>query len=288
LRQRFKGFTLTELLVALGIILVLALILFPVFTQVKAAAQKAVCASNLHQASLAMELYVGDYDDYYTPVNYEPGAGPDPVNDRTWVQLLLPYARSFEIFKDPGDTGRGAASNDSFDEDLVPYNTYESYYLASLRSDIGFNYIYLSPVVKQGNIWRSEPQMMASITDPSKTIMFVDSVWARDSGGSPVGGGNWLVTPPCRLEVDSGAIVDSFGMTDGEEIFSMSHGWSGNNSSPAVYGNAWPWHSGMLNVARVDGSVKAIPLPTLSQGCDAQPLWKGLIVDSDQYIWSSR
>ncbi len=278
---------MTELLVALSIVMLLALILFPVFTQVKAAAQKSVCASNLHQASVAMALYVGDYDDYYTPVNYEPGASPDPTNDRTWVQLLLPYARSFEIFKDPGDTGLRPPIGDGFDEDLVVDDTYAYYYMASLRSDIGFNYIYLSPIVKSGTRYYSEPVAAASVADPSKTLMFMDSVWARDANGSPYGGGNWLVEPPCRMEESSGALVDTFNVGPGEDIFAESEGWSGNGASPVVYGHAWPWHSGLLNVAMVDGSVEAMPPSNLTSGCNARPQWQGYIVNPGEYMWAA-
>jgi len=235
-----------------------------------------------------MELYVGDYDDFYTPVNYEPGGPQDPTNDRTWVQLLLPYARSFEIFKDPGDFGRNSGTAGGFDEDLVPNDTYARYYLASLRSDIGFNYIYLSPIVEESGVWESQPQQVSTISDPAKTIMFVDSVWARDANGNPYGGGNWLVVPPCRFEVDPDAIVDTFNVPEGADIFAVSQGWSGNGASPVVYGHAWPWHSGMLNVSRVDGSVKSISAPNLSTGCNAEPQWKGYIVNPDAYLWSSR
>lgn len=156
-----------------------------------------------------MELYVGDYDDYCTPVNYEPGTQPDPTNDRTWVQLLLPYARSFEIFHDPGDTGKVDGDVGGLNVNVVPNDTYARYYLASLRSDIGFNYIYLSPIVEQNNVYTSHPLAVSMISDPSKTLLYLDSVWARDSTGNPYGGGNWLVVPPCRLEVASGAIVNS-------------------------------------------------------------------------------
>ncbi len=285
--KRFKGFTVTELLIALAIVVILALILFPVLVQVKAAAFKSACASNLHQASLAMELYVGDYDDYYTPVNYEPGAPqPDPTSDRTWVQLLLPYAKSFDIFKDPGDNGARSAAYGNYDEDFVPNDTYAQYYLASLHSDIGFNYIYLSPVVEIDGVWQSQPQSVASISDPSKTIMFLDSVWARNSSGTPFGGGNWLVIPPCRYEIDSGSKVDSFDLAPATDVFASSEGWSGDGSSPVVYGHAWPWHSGLMNVARVDGSVKAIAPPILTSGCNAEPQWQGYIVNPEAYMWS--
>ncbi|MES1147497.1 MAG: prepilin-type N-terminal cleavage/methylation domain-containing protein, partial [bacterium] len=62
---RKTGFTLIELLVVIAIIALLAAILFPVFAQAKFAAKRTMDLSNLHQIGLAMDMYMGDYDDYY-------------------------------------------------------------------------------------------------------------------------------------------------------------------------------------------------------------------------------
>ena len=58
-----SGFTLIELLVVLGIVSLLAALLFPVFVQARAKARQSVCASNLHQIGLAVSLYSQDNDD---------------------------------------------------------------------------------------------------------------------------------------------------------------------------------------------------------------------------------
>ncbi len=62
-RARRAAFTLIELLVVIGIIAILAAILFPVFAQAKEAAKKASCISNLKQVSLAFVMYASDHDD---------------------------------------------------------------------------------------------------------------------------------------------------------------------------------------------------------------------------------
>ncbi|MDR3687736.1 MAG: type II secretion system protein [Fimbriimonas sp.] len=61
--MRHAAFTLIELLVVIAIIAVLASILFPVFAQTKASAQKATCLSNIRQIVSASLLYANDYDD---------------------------------------------------------------------------------------------------------------------------------------------------------------------------------------------------------------------------------
>ncbi len=57
-----RAFTLIELLVVIAIIAILAAILFPVFAQAKAAAQKTVCLSNQKQLGVGAQLYMADND----------------------------------------------------------------------------------------------------------------------------------------------------------------------------------------------------------------------------------
>src|SRR5947207_2591254 len=98
--QRVDGFTLIELLVVLAIISILAGILFPVFAQVRERARQTVCLSNLRQISLAMQVYVQDYDDGLPPVV---SRGPEDTKyfSITWMHLLGPYVKDVRVFLDP-------------------------------------------------------------------------------------------------------------------------------------------------------------------------------------------
>ena len=66
-RNRCLGFTLIEIMVVCGIIVVLAGLSFAVFGKVKASAKNAVCINNLEQLGKAFHMYAGDWDDTMPP-----------------------------------------------------------------------------------------------------------------------------------------------------------------------------------------------------------------------------
>lgn len=288
--RRRSGFTLVELLVVIGIISVLTAVLFPVFAQAKEDARRATCMSNFRQGQLGTALYVGDYDDRIVPVNHHPAGFSNSRNDRTWVQLLLPYADTFSIFRCPSDPGFRGEVSAVFDQDLVAGDAISQYYTASTRTNLGFNFLYLSPIAKAGNEFVSMPRTLTEFSEPSRTLLFVDSAWAVDANGRPTGGGNWLVVPPCRYEVRGNTVLDTFGLNDADlpYEFVRSRGWTKDGPSDLPYGGAWPWHRDRLTVVRLDGSVAAIRIDQLAAGCNLQDNWQGTIENGNAYNWDSR
>ncbi len=78
-----SAFTLIELLVGIGIIMILAALLFPALGSVRQRAQNAGCVSNLHQLGVAMGLWLGDYGCYPAPKS--DGDGDEyPDSCREW------------------------------------------------------------------------------------------------------------------------------------------------------------------------------------------------------------
>lgn len=288
-----RAFTLVELLIVLAIILIIAGVLLPVFSVAKSYSQRSVCLSNLKQVSLASHLYWADYDDTFALVNHQPAEKPNSRNDRTWVQLVLPYVHNFRIFFCPSDTSVKPQAEASFDSDLVPGDTDSQYYTASQHANTGYNFQYLAPIVRSDGGWRSEPRATTVIVNPSNTVLFADSVWGRGQDGAPYGGGSWLVVPPCRYTAATSGpqLIDTFteAQAGGSDVYTTADGWEvQDDTSAVVYGGVWPWHLGRVNVAMVDGSVHSMSTDDLSKGCDVQSNWQGLIQNLQIYPWAGQ
>lgn len=270
---------------------ILAALLFPAFLSARNSAKRTACASNLRQIHVGATLYSEDYDEKYMPIGYQPSLNATSRNDRTWVQLMLPYVRSFGLFRCPSDSSPRPQSDATFDQDLIPGDTYSQYYSASKRVDYGYNFQYFSPVVVRPTGSGIVTHSAMEVTDPSRTLLFVDSVWDRASNGAPVGGGSWLVVPPCRYyrAIGSSVTVDTFTDTTGKgpNVLTTSSGWQVNDSvSGLVFGGAWPWHNGRMNSIFLDGSVRFETPIQLTEGCDFRPDWNGYIRDLYVYQWN--
>lgn len=106
-----SGFTLIELLVVLGIVALLAAIIFPVFSHVREKGRQSACASNLHQLGLAIETYSQDNDERHpTPTVASPYAGVPPFHTADgWAGLIYPYIKNAPVFHCPTDPTAGVA-----------------------------------------------------------------------------------------------------------------------------------------------------------------------------------
>jgi prepilin-type N-terminal cleavage/methylation domain-containing protein len=73
------GFTLVEMLVVIGIIGLLASLIFPAYSAVKHKSSQAVCASNMKQVGMAINLFANDNDGWLPP-------GPDGQTINTFIR----------------------------------------------------------------------------------------------------------------------------------------------------------------------------------------------------------
>lgn len=112
---KVRGFTLIELLVVIGILSLLAAIIFPVFSRSRASSAKSQCLSNVRQIGQAIMLYCQDYDDVF-PLGGDPG----DIYTTGWVgtpweavmndiqplpEVMTTYVKNRDIWRCPADTG---------------------------------------------------------------------------------------------------------------------------------------------------------------------------------------
>jgi prepilin-type N-terminal cleavage/methylation domain-containing protein/prepilin-type processing-associated H-X9-DG protein len=126
-RQTTRGFTLIEMLVVVGIILILAAMLLPALSRAKDQAHRISCINNLHQLHLATQMYVDENEDQLPPRRMTPN---------TWVQRLKENYVSEKIVQCPKGRFSEATPhsylingfNDYFETTLTP-NEYQNIYL---------------------------------------------------------------------------------------------------------------------------------------------------------------
>lgn len=241
--MRRQAFTLIELLVVIGIIAILAAILFPVFAQAKAAAKKTANLSNLKQIGLGTILYQGDYDDMMVPYSI-PGDGPATgVGSSTvWWHgrssreggaffavyrreqgLLYPYMRNAQIQDCP--VGKSLAT---------PFTTWQ---FGDLVPAYGTNNrLFVQPRPATGTLAAVNAVSMSEVEEPSSTLLMVDAVNACNPGALSK---SFFIVPP--FDVPRG--VDNGSGSGTADCF-----------SPRVHGR----HSGSAVAAWADGHAKTV------------------------------
>ncbi|MBL8049300.1 MAG: prepilin-type N-terminal cleavage/methylation domain-containing protein [Chthonomonas sp.] len=309
-----RAFTLIELLVVIAIIAILAAILFPVFTQAKAAARKTEDISNFKQHGLAMAMYTNDNDGAFMLSNSGgttiPGWGYGPPDSVPYQQMQA-YMKNEQITKCPNDP----FSIQQRLADQCPYmgctaanaTPTQRGYAIGVRSNMGYNYEFYSP-------WRyiSSPRYVGSATvtesmvaQTSNSITFINSIWDRKAGsGQITGGGNWVVETPCWRDANGNWLQPMAqyapGVGDGTLYSYISGGtqtsWFGANDW-LVYGGAWPMHNqkpiagfaGLMDghcvVMMADTSVKSRTITSLLKGCNPTGNNSSRITNTDDFMW---
>lgn len=204
-----SGFTLTELLIVIGIIALLAAIMFPVFGRVRENGRRSACSSNLKQLGLAFSQYVNDNAGRY------PFAG----NYQNWAQGAM-WVTGGEngVPKDYPMAGPGLAEN------TAPFNYAGDSDNRSAYPEQGAIYsyvreasVYMCPSGEDADKKKLSYSMncaigamgQARIKEPSDIVLLVDEgkslndgfFWAANDGAATdlltkqhLGGGNLLFT----------------------------------------------------------------------------------------------
>ena len=98
-RPRRCGFTLTELLVSIGIIAILATLTVQGYSKVAASVAKGKCISNLRNLHVSFATYV--QDNGYWPQQPDFESAYSQQYQDWWLTTMDPYTKSREIWKCP-------------------------------------------------------------------------------------------------------------------------------------------------------------------------------------------
>ena len=150
-----SAFTLIELLVVIGIIAVIAAILFPVFAGIREKGRQTQCLSNERQIGMAILQYASDNNEilYSTPFAPIPGVG--------WAGSCLPYMKDSTILACPSDSK--TPENNSY-EKVVSY---------ALNSNLGGNPTY-PKYPKSHEVIIAPAHSLSMLISPASTVLLFE------------------------------------------------------------------------------------------------------------------
>ena len=278
LRSTKKGFTLIELLVVIAIIAILAAILFPVFAQARAAARGASSQSNLKQLSLAVLMYVQDYDENY-PLNqrWGPVGSPNfPLSFGTayysqWSYDIAPYLKNVQVFADPL-------------QGTIP----QASYFWPVYTNYGYNYTALAPsgsLTDTNGYLIDTPATLASVARPAELVLLAGRSTFEELGGYYSYGVGQLTSLGTAEPPDCGDIAPL--------CFSD---WAADGIYGTLTEEAGKYTGGVsirkaknANLALCDGHVKFMQAGQAAVGTN---WYRGIlsgqvhIIDKTKYMWS--
>jgi len=170
-----RAFTLVELLVAIGVIAILAALVLSAFSRTKATAQAITCRNNLRQWGTATHLYAADHDDCLPPEGKSAPLETDLADPgyRAWY-VQLPEQMNLPRYADmPWRTNWTIHPENSIW--ICPSNPRRCN--ASTKTNNLFHYCLNDHVNGTGTNDNNHSMKMANVRRPSQVV------WLFDNGG---------------------------------------------------------------------------------------------------------
>lgn len=157
--RRPAGFTLTELLVTIGIIALLASLLMPALAGARRKANQVKCLNDLRQVTMALTMYVSDHNGEYPMRRRAPEA---------WPLKLLPYYKDPAVLWCPSDRLRAGFNPGN---DLTNRVNYRRSYILNAFNDY-FRATLSEKDYKRYDLWQwNHGAPESAIRQPSDTIV---------------------------------------------------------------------------------------------------------------------
>ncbi|MDP8263605.1 MAG: prepilin-type N-terminal cleavage/methylation domain-containing protein [Candidatus Ancaeobacter aquaticus] len=124
-KKNKKGFTLVELLVVVGILVVLVGLLLPAIFSAKEKANQAKCASNMRQILIGINLFEQDHKVF-----------PTVANNGQLISTLYPtYVESYDVFKCPSFRNQAGEKRGPINGNYTHYDYNPSTHLVDTAAD---------------------------------------------------------------------------------------------------------------------------------------------------------
>ena len=170
-KKQNKGFTLIELLVVIAIIAILAAILFPVFANAKAAANKTKCSSNMKQMASAMLMYIQDNGERFPKYMEEPStAWWLPGCEQWWPAKINRYTKNTFVMLCPSAPKKAVCS-------------------------YGFNWRYLNDFPNQATPNEARGVQLSQVARPTQTVLICE-VGVDNTENKELEYGDYVAYPP--------------------------------------------------------------------------------------------
>ena len=298
-----RAFSLIEVLVVIGVIAILAAILFPVFKSAQLSAKGAESMSNIQQIGAALQLYMHDYDETVVLSgswnNPDPGVDPfslSPNTVSTWPWLLNPYMKNAAVTQDPLALPNGdvlGEKEDTLNDLFFP--------------QFGMNYVYLTPydTVTDPSNPAQRPVSYSMITKPAETI-FATSKYSYAESKIKDNGYPFFTESPTEhnspalwttVEVPDCAGADQDHMHGCEKNWGLNDGFANDPGALGLITAASGANSGgvafrgpgdMASVVFVDGTAKKMTSGALAAGTNWTPNIQSTMVTTvspSSYLW---
>lgn len=190
-----RAFTLLELLIVLGIVSLLAAILFPVLVKVRETGRRSQCSSNIRQLGVAVESYLADFDNRY-PFAW----GPDAVRrGKTpgFPAVMMPYVLNQTIFECPSDIGETFPSDrvNGWGSRTIPFKAQcpgamsylyrgidKGYYAIATRKTSDIRKPSITVLLQEARPWHGYNVSDKFVESPGRyNVLYCDGHVARDT-----------------------------------------------------------------------------------------------------------